>query len=415
VRGYVCDWDACDKRFLTATRLRRHQQAHEGKEKFRCTGYSPCSETFRKHATLQRHIDLEHLDRKPFPCKQIDEITGKQCVQAFDTATRLRAHEGRIHGGIRFWCSLCSVQSTDDGCEAVYESTIGFAKYTDLQTHIKEMHPPYCEHCNLVCSSVGELQKHVDIHHAGMTVDDRKTFICSEPDCGKGFTKRGNLNIHVRTVHINDKPFVCGATSVSQSKGLEHWDGNNACQRAFGARGTLESHILTQHLNQPHSRAEARRQKKTGKPAKHSVSTFAKLTGAGYAEESGRDIDCFVPGCPHLFLRQYDLYVHAQAKHGMADSEISEAMTERHALEGGQFWFGGMDEEGEGEDLELPEVDDRGNPFWSSEQPDFEIPSSARGFQDRGHFQHDGFGGAKNVVDEDAIDPALILSLQNAL
>ncbi len=114
-------------------------------------------------------------------------------------------------------------------------------------------------------------------------------------------------------------------------------------------------------------------------------------------------------------MRQYDLYVHAQAKHGMADSEISEAVTERHALEGGPFWFGGMDEEGDGEDPELPEVDDRGNPFWSFEEPDFEIPSSASGFQDRGHFQPDRFGGARNGIDDDAIDPALILSLQNAV
>ena len=74
------------------------------------------------------------------------------------------------------------------------------------------------------------------------------------------------------------------------------------------------------------------------------ISTVAKLTGAGYAEESGRDITCFdAPRCPHRFLRDYDLRVHAIAKHGMSDADIAEAFREREALTGGAFWIGGFD------------------------------------------------------------------------
>lgn len=335
-RDYICDWVGCDKKFATGTRLRRHQQAHAGREQFRCTGHPPCNQTFRKHATLQRHIDADHLGRKAFSCSQ--------CDSGFDSAVRLKAHETRLHGEKRHWCSLC-VGTPDVETEAGSEPQgVGFVTYSELQDHIRQQHPPTCDACSLVFSSTRELQRHVDIHHSGITLEDRKTFICPVVECSKGFTKQGNLNIHVRTVHQNVKAFVCGVTDLSLTVDLEAWDRQNACGHAFTAKASLENHVRREHLGGKSSQVKNKNttKKKTVQPSPTS-STFARLTGVGYADESGRDIVCIVRSCPFRFKREFDLETHAKTAHGMLDEDIEEALANREALVGGKFWDGSVE------------------------------------------------------------------------
>lgn len=360
-RDYTCEWNGCGKSFLTATRLRRHIKSHEGQEQFRCSGYPPCNKTFRKHITLQRHIDVDHLQLKPFQCTQIDLVTNEKCSKGFDTATQLRNHEARFHGETRYWCSLCPETDNDDSASAQ-----GFMSYSDLQAHIKLEHPPGCQHCGLICSSARELQRHIDIHHAGIPLSARRSYVCIVDGCGKGFTKQGNLNIHIRTVHAQDKAFGCGFTDVSSlTEDLVTWTGVNACGRSFGTKAALEGHIRTQHIGKegippppPLNKKQLRQLKKAAKEAQPAFTTFAKLTGAGYAEESGRDIPCVAEWCDFLFKRTIDLEAHAQSLHGLSPDMVAEIMVERQALQGGQFWVGqsqelGMDDQQqEEEDVE---------------------------------------------------------------
>jgi len=147
-------------------------------------------------------------------------------------------------------------------------------------------------------------------------------------------------------VHAELRPFICGTTDLRHSRDLETWTGEGACGQNFGAKSTLEAHVRSQHLGIPYS---TRLQKRTEPQAERAqtsteISTVAKLTGAGYAEESGREITCFdAPRCQHRFMRDYDLRVHAIAKHGMSDLDVAEAFREREALTGGAFWIGGFD------------------------------------------------------------------------
>jgi len=290
---------------------------------------------------LQKHIDKDHLHRKPHPCDEIDVATGQRCGSGYDTAAKLRAHKKKHHDeqatAGRYWCSLCSSfgQVEDSGDAG------GFASYSDLRTHIALVHPQQCDECALVCSSASELQKHVEIHHSGATLDERRTFPCTVPECGKAFTKRGNLNVHVRSVHAELRPFVCGVFDLSNSRDLQDWAGEGACRQSFGAKSTLEAHVRSQHLGLPHP--ARRRPGASDEGFQTDVSTVARLTGAGYAEESGRNIACFDVHCPHRFLREYDLRVHAVARHGMSDADVAEAFREREALTGGAFWIGGFD------------------------------------------------------------------------
>jgi len=192
------------------------------------------------------------------------------------------------------------------------------------------------------------LQRHIDIHHAGISLSARRSFICTVEDCGKGFTKQGNLNIHIRTVHAQDKAFGCGSTDISSlAADLVDWSGINACGRSFGTKAALEGHVRTQHISKEDmppppllNKKQLRQLKKAAKEAQPAFTTFAKLTGAGYVEESGRGIPCVAEGCEFLFRRTIDLEAHAQSTHGLTPDMVAELMAEREALQGGQFWVG---------------------------------------------------------------------------
>ncbi|KAI9707453.1 MAG: Strongly-conserved Zn-finger binding protein (TFIIIA) [Candelina mexicana] len=381
IRDYACEWEGCGKRFLTATRLKRHQGAHEGREKYRCSEYPPCKETFRKHSTLQKHVTSVHLKQKPFHCTYVDPETGEGCSQGYETAGKLRTHEGRVHGGERYQCLICSQDSINTGEQEQSSQVLSFSTYALLQDHNRTVHPPRCIYCEHVCKTQRELRQHVEINHSGQEVDERRTHVCDYPDCGRGFTKKSNLNVHVRTVHGGEKRFVCGRTDLQQSKRLDHWTGKDACGRGFTSKATLEEHVRTQHLGLERvpRRKDNQAHKATETKSKRS-STLSLLTGAGYAEESGRHIACLVPECKHRFMRQYDLEVHHRAKHGFADEDILGVSANTMSPVGGQFWgeSGLLDPEDQAAEMELDRQFDEememerlaigGGQFWVGDQ-----------------------------------------------
>ena len=329
MRDYACTWDACEKRFLTATRLKRHLAAHEGREKFSCT-FEGCGQTFRKHSTLQAHVTKVHEGNKPFVCAFLKD-DGKKCNAGFDTASKLKDHEGRLHEIKRHTCSICSIEETSNGMVTIgSHSTTSFSTYSALQEHIAAEHLPTCAECGIECTSQATLKSHIEVRHGGLDVDARRTHICPEPDCNAGFTKKGNLSVHIKTIH-SGKRFVCGSAALKPLKGAEDWDGMDACEAPFASKARLIEHIRTVHLGLE--------SKPTGKPKKvkrarrKEVSTVARLTGSGYTEESGRNITCLISDCAYRFLREYDLQVHLQSHHGLVDLEIQALRMEGDSLE----------------------------------------------------------------------------------
>lgn len=340
IRDYVCEREGCGKTFVTGSRLRRHLAAHEGRDKYRCTSYQPCNETFRKHSTLQKHIMMVHLHQKPFPCPNLDPATEQPCTQAFDTAGHLRAHERRMHGGSRFTCTECAAKNQGgDGTDSG-NATVSFLTYTLLQNHMRSAHPPTCPNCSTTCSSARELRRHLEIAHGDISLEERKVHPCDFPGCGRSFTKKGNLNVHVRTVHEGQKRFVCGETDLSTSKKIEGWSGNGACGKRYGSKLALEEHVRTAHLGFKNSKAEKRAQggQTTAKSAAPLPSNLALLTGEGYAEESGRHIPCLLEGCPHYFRRDYDLWLHMSATHGLESNDIQILFMQR-VMQGNNHQF----------------------------------------------------------------------------
>ncbi|KAJ5121837.1 hypothetical protein N7448_002968 [Penicillium atrosanguineum] len=337
VRDYVCDRPGCGKSFVTGSRLRRHIAAHDGRDKYRCTEYPPCEETFRKHSTLQKHITTVHMNKKPFPCVFVDLDTGKNCQMAFDTAGHLRAHESRVHTEKRFSCEECShhlqEQASDMGTfDPHHDYSVTFPTYTILQEHIRNVHPPKCPSCPIVCSTSRELRRHLEVAHGDVSLEERKVFPCTIDGCDRSFTKKGNLTVHIRTVHQGEKRFGCGETDLSVSKKVEGWDGIG-CGKRYGSKLALEEHIRTAHLGYPNAKAERRQRLGLDKSSSAShISTLAALTGQGYAEETGRHILCFYDSCEHRFHRDYDLWVHMTAKHSCSEDEVQGLFMQRALL-----------------------------------------------------------------------------------
>lgn len=343
IRDYVCDRPGCGKSFVTGSRLRRHLAAHDGRDKYRCTEYPPCDETFRKHSTLQRHIMMVHLNQKPFPCPHTDLNTGEQCRMAFDTAGHLRAHEARIHTEKRFSCAECSRRIEEQQSSALDSSNnstsapqVIFPTYALLQAHIRSAHPPRCPNCPITCSSSRELRRHLEVAHGNVSLEERKIFPCTAPGCDRSFTKKGNLNVHIRTVHKGEKRFVCGQTDLSTSKKVTGWNGEG-CGKQYGSKLALEEHIRTAHLGYLNAKAERRQRlglnKAKSKPS--GPSALSTLTGEGYVEETGRHIPCFIDSCANRFHRDYDLWVHMSSKHNCSEDEIRDLFLQRALLADG--------------------------------------------------------------------------------
>lgn len=352
VRDYVCEWDGCRKSFVTGTRLRRHIAAHEGKEQFRC-GVANCGRFFRKHGTLQKHITIAHEGKFPFICEVPNE-RGEGCGAGFDTVGKLKAHKGRIHGGKRFWCTVCgSGSQAAAGDLAREDEGAGFATYTELQAHIGDEHPPTCEECGFQSKSQRALKSHIDISHSPLGVDERRKFACPEPGCDRGFTKRGNLNVHIQAVH-RGKKYVCGGFDLSLLHKISGWDGSGACGQALTSKATLEEHIRTAHLGLQYSRKIKKKPSCNIDPHRMpTISSLIRLTGSGYEKESGRGIACLLSRCDYRFIRPYDLEIHLNFHHGLSDHEIEsifsakESLTKRPSLDGSLVFATAQDLEDE--------------------------------------------------------------------
>ena len=334
VREYICPQESCGKSFVTGTRLRRHKAVHEGQEKFRCQ-VEGCGQSFRKQGTLHRHVAVVHEGKKPYTCQLLDE-EGVSCGAGFQSAGMLKAHEGRVHGSTRFYCMECTPEGLEN--DATSDQDVerkGFPTYAALQAHIGSEHPPTCLDCGLRCASNRELKIHVEILHGPLDVDERRTHACPETGCGRAFTKKGNLNIHVQTVH-GGKRFVCGGIDLSALHKIGDWDGSDACERAFKSKLSLEEHIRTAHLGLDHARKKESKgmdsAQTNGTSRKKEISSLLRLTGSGYEHESGRDIACLLPYCTYRFMREIDLQSHLELHHGMARLTIPEIRRARERI-----------------------------------------------------------------------------------
>ncbi|KAL1450927.1 hypothetical protein WDU94_003238 [Cyamophila willieti] len=108
---------------------------------------SYCGKPFKKHSDLVRHI-RSHTKEKPFQCIP-------ECGKSFSTRQNLANHFSALHSkDKRFTCNLCPEPRN-------------FNYYSTMRHHQRTMHenhPIVCHYCQLVCSSLLQLRKHMGLY-----------------------------------------------------------------------------------------------------------------------------------------------------------------------------------------------------------------------------------------------------------
>lgn len=404
-RDHVCDFMVrrengesmkCGRAFPTSSKLKRHIAQHEEKEETTCS-WDGCGKVFRKQETLQRHIKKDHLDESCYLCDHEAE-DGGGCGQSFPTAGLLKTHIAQAHETPKYVCEICSSHGNplqavatemsndlddaflpspgdaanpdgqhslkmetnmDAGSSTLHDpgSNVVFATFAELQLHNRIAHPPTCTQCGKHCKSNKDLKAHIDIYHAppsSGTNQPQREFLCEVVGCprgqaGNGFTRKGNMDVHIKNVHSKEKAFMCGGHNLDGNEKVFGWNGVG-CQLALGTKQALIAHIRTQHLGLDaatgvrtglHKSAES----KKGRPKKERASNvtaldvsekppdaqvkpaLALLTGAGY--DQLRPIPCLFAGshqCQMRFAREFDLANHLEMTHGWQVDDIEEAL-----------------------------------------------------------------------------------------
>lgn len=158
--------------------------------------------------------------------------------------------------------------------------------------------------------------------------------------------------VHIRSTHEGAR-FICGTFDVSDISDLAGFNKEKACGQDYATKANLENHIRTAHLGLSWKAVVARKnqkpaerdivdfiddddepehsedqdydmldivpekkQKKTKRSSrKVKPSVIDELIGRSYDYDPKRTILCLVPGCPHKFIRDYDLDLHMNSVH----------------------------------------------------------------------------------------------------
>ncbi|RMZ90985.1 hypothetical protein DV736_g1751, partial [Chaetothyriales sp. CBS 134916] len=307
-KNYKCNRKDCSKSFATGQRLRNHIKSHECREKYKCTGYEGCSQAFRKKEMLRRHVVSVHEKRKPFPCADIDSMTGNKCTKEFDTAQKLRNHQKTNHDETRYSCSECLAYNTAALAMASEENAPAlkkayFATLVQLQGHNADVHPPTCPQCQAICSTQRQLKAHLEVVHDILSEPakggvGKARVVCPHEGCGKSYSKTGNLNVHIRTIHERSLKFICGESQVPlEPDQVPEGTAIQGCGKTYSGKQALADHIRSEHLGFESLQSRRKRELagKDRRDAKRTKRAAAESSVVDYEQESSMNASDDIP------------------------------------------------------------------------------------------------------------------------
>ncbi|KAI1457631.1 hypothetical protein F4805DRAFT_168172 [Annulohypoxylon moriforme] len=309
-RDHVCTFPGCNAAFLNRQRLTRHMQTHEKKLPLTCRR---CNRVFRKPETLERHIRSDHHNVAGYPCGHIDDGTGLLCQASFDNAASLRRHKERQHGPIKYWCEECH-QNGDK---------VGFPTVAQLEEHANKNHHKHkCSFCDFQSNLKSKLDRHIEDHHTQpkKTIEQRKIFPCTWPGCTKVFTKKSNMDAHAKAAHEGAR-FVCGECDVSGANDLAAWPQSFGCGTPFTTKGNLEKHIRHVHMKLPRPE-QAQGQAKT---KESSSDLLGQLAGVDATFRQTLNCPFLASGCKVKFTHIGEVREHVEASHPFVRSPAENA------------------------------------------------------------------------------------------
>ncbi|KAL0806578.1 hypothetical protein Bca101_099070 [Brassica carinata] len=222
-RPFACYVDDCTASYRRKDHLNRHILTHKGKL-FKCP-VENCKSEFSIHGNISKHVKKFHSnkddtggvgsqpsesssDQKKLVCKEVG------CGKAFKYPSQLQKHED----------SHVKLDSVEAFC-----SEIGCMKYFTneecLKAHIRSSH----QHVNCEICGSKHLKKNIKRHLRTHDEDSSSPgeFKCAVEGCSSTFSKPSNLQKHLKAVHEDIRPFVCGFPGCGMRFAYKHVRNNH--------------------------------------------------------------------------------------------------------------------------------------------------------------------------------------------
>ena len=158
--------------------LKTHLKAHEGKYQHHCD-FNGCEKAFLSSYSLKVHRRI-HTGERPYSCSE------EGCDKAFNTLYRLNAHK-RVHSGNTFPCQY-------DSCSKQFTTRSDLRKH--VRKHTGERPYPCTENgCGKRFAAPHHLKNHVQTHTSKVLIS------CSQDGCVSTFVSREQLHAHLAEEH----------------------------------------------------------------------------------------------------------------------------------------------------------------------------------------------------------------------
>ncbi|KAF3535737.1 hypothetical protein F2Q69_00020543 [Brassica cretica] len=231
-RPFACYVDDCTSSYRRKDHLNRHLLTHKGKL-FKCP-VGNCKSEFSVHGNIGRHVKKFHRkddtgngdsnkentgngDPHPSECSTGQKklvCKEKGCGKAFKYPSQLQKHQD----------SHVKLDSVEAFC-----SEPGCMKYLTneecLKAHIRSSH----QHINCEICGSKHLKKNIKRHLRTHEEDSSSPgeFKCEVEGCSSTFSKASNLQKHLKAVHEDIRPFVCGFSGCAKRFAYKHVRNNH--------------------------------------------------------------------------------------------------------------------------------------------------------------------------------------------
>ncbi|XP_041998408.1 transcription factor IIIA-like [Salvia splendens] len=204
-RPFICPLDDCHSSYRRKDHLTRHMLQHEGKL-FECT-FEGCKQIFTLQGNMTRHVKEFHDESASAEVKQ-HACSEHGCGKVFKYLSKLKKHED----------SHVKLDSVEAFC-AEPDCMKYFSNERCLKEHIRSSHQ------HIMCGQCGtkqlkkNIKRHMRMHEEGPSLERNK---CSFKGCTLTFSNTSNLNQHIKAVHLELKPFVCGMPGCHERFAFKH-------------------------------------------------------------------------------------------------------------------------------------------------------------------------------------------------
>ncbi|KAI3843293.1 hypothetical protein MKW98_025980 [Papaver atlanticum] len=204
-RPFTFPADDCHSSYRRKYHLNRHLLQHQGKL-FSCP-VEGCNKRFAYKANMKRHVEDIHEDEgasssdSQGQTQHICQEVG--CGKVFKYASKLRKHE-ESHVKLESVEAICC----ELGCMKY------FANNDCLKAHVQSCHQ------HVLCEVCGTNMKRRMRGHENEGSSER--IKCSFKGCECTFANKSNLNQHVKSVHLELRPFACQFPGCGQRFAFKH-------------------------------------------------------------------------------------------------------------------------------------------------------------------------------------------------